>query len=181
MSRPSWGISQAAEECGVSPNTIRRRIKNGSLPSAEQHKGKWSIPITDLIAAGLNPGQPKGPDELPTQVTHLPNMGNQMSNPVSKQDTNALVKRVSELEHELTKERAHTEDLGNQVSNLKDNLADVRLAMRMLETAPVRESNTEHEPPTTNPDCTSAQVPASKRSNRFIARLFRRQNDEPAQ
>lgn len=57
--RPSWSIQQAARECGVSVATIRRRIKDGSLPNAVQGaRGAWTIPVTDLIAAGLNPGQP---------------------------------------------------------------------------------------------------------------------------
>lgn len=51
------GLHQAAIRCGVSEETIRRRIKSGRLPRAVQNgpNGGWAIPIADLVSAGLSP------------------------------------------------------------------------------------------------------------------------------
>jgi len=48
---------EAADICGCSYDTIRRRRKTGGLPNARQRPGDpnktWEIPVTDLLAAGL--------------------------------------------------------------------------------------------------------------------------------
>ena len=48
---------QAADLCGVSIDTIRRRIKAGAIPGAvrlgDRPADPWSVPVDGLIAAGL--------------------------------------------------------------------------------------------------------------------------------
>lgn len=50
-------LIQAASACNISPPTLRKYLEQGRLPNAKQTpKGKvlvWSIPISDLLAAGL--------------------------------------------------------------------------------------------------------------------------------
>jgi hypothetical protein len=55
-------IAQAAEACGVSRDTIKRRRAAGAFPNAEQDGGAWLIPLADLLAAGLRPGRPSPPE-----------------------------------------------------------------------------------------------------------------------
>lgn len=62
-------LTQAADACGVSRSTIKRKHKSGEFPNASQSAdGVWAIPIPDLFAAGLNPGRPSPPDNT-TQVS----------------------------------------------------------------------------------------------------------------
>lgn len=50
-------IQEAARLCGVSDDTINRRLKDGTLAGAYRRPGDrtraWAIPVTDLVAAGL--------------------------------------------------------------------------------------------------------------------------------
>ncbi|MGP4992306.1 hypothetical protein, partial [Glutamicibacter ardleyensis] len=71
--RPSWTINRAAQECGVSPSTIKRRLREGKFPNAVQGAGgAWTIPVQDLVLAGLKPGKP-APPEQKTDLDHSEN------------------------------------------------------------------------------------------------------------
>jgi hypothetical protein len=53
-----WRQKEAAELCGCSYDTIRRRRKNGDFGECRQespgdHSAEWLIPISGLVAAGL--------------------------------------------------------------------------------------------------------------------------------
>ncbi|MGY4973483.1 helix-turn-helix domain-containing protein [Streptomyces nigrescens] len=59
--RPLLTQIEAAEACGVSRTTIRRRRTDGVFPGAVQDpKRGWMIPIEDLLAAGFHPNAPRG-------------------------------------------------------------------------------------------------------------------------
>lgn len=52
------GVEQAARACGVSDETIRRRLRARRLPNAVREPGAagaWRIPLRDLLDAGLRP------------------------------------------------------------------------------------------------------------------------------
>ena len=51
------GVAEAAELCGVSDDTIRRRIWVGSLDAVREFEpnGPWRITLSALVAAGLRP------------------------------------------------------------------------------------------------------------------------------
>ena len=169
--RPSWGVPPAARVGGGSPATIRRRLKDGSLPNAAQGaRGAWSIPVTDLIAAGLNPGQPSPPDRVQGVVTDPTHAKNDHSHDygqsASSQDT-----ALRDLEQKLLSEQREVEHLRTQVSTLQNNLDDLRTAMRMLEAAPADRSETPQEPAPTN-EPAPAPEPAPRTS--FLGRLFGR-------
>jgi hypothetical protein len=49
--------------CGVSRDTIKRRLTDGHFQSATKNEaGRWIIPLDDLLASDLRPGKPAGPD-----------------------------------------------------------------------------------------------------------------------
>jgi hypothetical protein len=65
-------IKQAVTETQSSESTIKRRLLGGAFPHAGQDTdGRWLIPVTDLVAAGLRPGKRAKPDPLPTQLIQL--------------------------------------------------------------------------------------------------------------
>jgi excisionase family DNA binding protein len=68
------GVEEAARLCGVSDETIRRRLRANRLPHAARAEGPsspWRIPFSDLIADGLEP-QGSGDDEaVISEVTRL--------------------------------------------------------------------------------------------------------------
>lgn len=63
-------VDVAADMCGVSDDSIRRRLKAGRLPRARMVGGRWTIPVEDLIRAGLRPVI-----QRPTQVIPPPGAG----------------------------------------------------------------------------------------------------------
>jgi len=68
-------IKQAVTETQSSESTIKRRLLGGAFPHAGQDTdGRWLIPVTDLVAAGLRPGKRANPDPLPTQLIQLENL-----------------------------------------------------------------------------------------------------------
>lgn len=169
--RPSWGVQQAARECGVSPATIRRRLKDGSLPNAEQGaRGAWLIPVTDLIAAGLNPGQPSPPDHEQGVVTDPTQAKNAHSHDYGQRPS-SQVESYAKLEQKLFSEQREVEHLRTQVSTLQNNLDDLRAAMRMLEAVPADRAETPPEPAAA---AEPVAAPEPSPRPRFLSRLFGR-------
>lgn len=86
-------LTEAAEACGVSRDTIKRRRAAGRFPNAAKDaQGAWRIPVGDLLADGLHPNAAR-----PTQPEGEP-QGHALSPP---QDG-----RVRELEAEVRMLRA---------------------------------------------------------------------------
>jgi len=54
-------VKEAARACGVSDDTIKRRLRDGQFPSAVRgtdkgrRPGPWLLTVEDLAAAGLKP------------------------------------------------------------------------------------------------------------------------------
>ncbi|MDU3173772.1 hypothetical protein [Eggerthella sp.] len=54
--RPAWTLSEAVERTSASRATLKRLLAADGLPNAyKDQRGRWRIPITDLIAAGHPP------------------------------------------------------------------------------------------------------------------------------
>lgn len=54
--RPSWTLSQAVERTKASRTTLKRLIASNAFPGAyKDTRGRWLIPLNDLIAAGYSP------------------------------------------------------------------------------------------------------------------------------
>jgi hypothetical protein len=76
--RPAFNQRDAARECGVSVETIKRRRMMGQFPNSFQsgNRGDWMIPVDDLLAAGLQPGKPSPPDAaVPVIDAEEPKLG----------------------------------------------------------------------------------------------------------
>ena len=156
--------------------TVRRRIKYGSFPNAEQvARGAWLIPVTDLIAAGLNPGQPTPPDHSQGIVTEHSHAENAHSHDYG-QRASSQVEGYAQLEQKLLSEQREVEHLRTQVHTLQNNLDDLRTAMRMLEPAAQDRENTEAPEPNRNaaklPPSEPPQQPTTRTS--LLRRLFER-------
>lgn len=68
------GVEEAARLCGVSDETIRRRLRSRRLPNARQADGPsspWRIPLADLVAAGLQPKLGADGGAAVPEVVHL--------------------------------------------------------------------------------------------------------------
>lgn len=138
MSRPSWTISDAADRVGVSRSTIRRYREAGKFPHAfKDSGGVWKVPLEDLLALGLRPVEPA--------LSTVPE-------PVE----DGLTERVRELESALAVERARNEGLQRLAAAAEANAADLRLALRMLESGPVAAQN---EPVSSSTEQVPVSVP----------------------
>lgn len=95
----------AADLCGVSVDTIRRRINAGAIPGAtrlgDRPTDRWSLPVAGLIAAGLCTQE-----ALDERAVSLP------------PDLEELLTRVAELEAELEAERASARRREEHLSDL---------------------------------------------------------------
>lgn len=157
--------------------TIRCRNKDGSFPNAEQGaRSAWLIPVTDLIAAGLTPGQPSPLDHSQGVVTEPSHTENSHSHDYG-QRSSSRVESYAQLEQKLLIEQREVGHLRIQVHTLQNNLDDLRAAMRMLEPAAQDRAKTdasEHEQNTPEP---SAPIPPQQAAARpsFLSRLFGRQ------
>lgn len=138
MSRPSWTLSEAADLCSVSRSTVRRYREAGKFPHAfKDSGGVWKVPLEDLLAQGLSPVDPA--------LSAVPE-------PVE----DGLAERVRELESALAVERARNEGLERLAASAEANAADLRLALRMLESAPVAAQD---EPMSSSTEQVAVSVP----------------------
>ena len=59
----SFTVASAATACLVDQKTIRRRLDQlEQHGAAKSDDGQWAIPLAALLAVGLQPGRPAGPD-----------------------------------------------------------------------------------------------------------------------
>jgi len=105
----TMSIEQASRACGVSDETIRRRLRAKRLSGAfRQGKyGTWRIPITALIADGFTL----------TTTTDQPFRDGE--------DRNGLSRRLEVVELLLTERE-------ERITALERNLDDLRLVLRVL-------------------------------------------------
>jgi hypothetical protein len=98
----AFTLKQAAEEAGVSRDTIKRRNAAGEFPNAYQdHRGVWMIPLTDLLAAGLPPKLRQGDTQV--QVPDAPG-----ERPMSRDAFDAA---ADDLEQRLDRAQAEADAL----------------------------------------------------------------------
>lgn len=134
--RPSFTLTEAAERCGVSISTMKRRQAQGDFPNAwKDSRRRWRVPVPDLLAAGLSLSQPV------TQEAPEPEA------PAS--DDAELV----ELREQLKRERQNRQKAEEQAALYRDRVADLKHSLdvvertvRLLE-APKPEEPAQPQPP----------------------------------
>lgn len=148
--RPAWTLSEAAERTGVSRSTLRRYREGGKFPNAYKAiDGQWKIPMEDLLAAGLRVSDPALGAPAEQAVPPAQSMPTEQPNGQAQPAQDATVERVRELESLLAVERARVEGLERLAAAAEANTADLRMALRVLESGrPTPVSEPAHEQPT---------------------------------
>ncbi|MFI5635062.1 helix-turn-helix transcriptional regulator [Streptomyces sp. NPDC051664] len=144
--RPMLNQREAADACGVSRTTIRRRREAGDLPGAVQDPARgWLIPVDDLLAAGFRlnaPAPPDAPDEpAPSSPT------GQNSDVGGGQDVAAVraeLERVrqehalalAQAEHGRQLAQTEADHLRAQLAIRGEHIADLQRTLKALMPAP---------------------------------------------
>lgn len=132
-----WSIKQAAEACGVSVDTVKRRIKKlEELGAYKNSRGAWRVTPEQLRGAGLKPGAPlKGTRAVPQGTESAPGA-------TGGAEVEQLRARVVELEAALKVEKARVEAAERVAEERSRALDLLARSLRVLEAPraePVRE------------------------------------------
>jgi hypothetical protein len=146
LNRPSFTLREAADRCGASLSTIRRKHSAGAFPSTYKGPdGAWRVTVEDLLAVGLTPTSP--PKVSDPDQPHEQPRGTFMSVPVEQWVS--MRERAIKAEAEAAGLLAQLDERGKALEDLR------RLAFRELEA-----------PKPTNPgrvDESPATIPAGPR------------------
>lgn len=162
----TWTPQKAAQDTGVSRSTIMRMITNGKLPNAKKINGKWAIPVTDLGAAGLSPGQSRTPDQNTDHTSDRDHDQNSDRTPTVNTEVAILTAKL-EAEHarRIAAEQLAQERLA-RVEDLHRALNDLRQALPIGHSDSDRPTN-DHQTTDTPP-----QQPVTTKRPSFWRRLF---------
>lgn len=138
-----WSIKQAAEACGVSVDTVKRRIKKlEELGAYKNSRGAWRVTPEQLRGAGLKPGAPlKGARAVPQGKESAPGA-------TGGAEVEKLRARVVELEAALRVEKAKLEAAERVAEERSRALDLLARSLRVLEaprSEPVREPEPERK------------------------------------
>lgn len=145
--RPSLTIAEAIEQFNLSRTTVRRGIENGKFPNATKDaQGRWTIPVDDLVAAGVLPRKTwlnERAHDVFTPAHSLQSLvASELAHPenehvheLAHRDT-----RIAQLEAELSAEKRLREAA-------ETNANDLRTALRMIEAG----TNPNHPPAPDHP------------------------------
>ncbi|MEU4878788.1 helix-turn-helix domain-containing protein [Streptomyces sp. NPDC021608] len=143
--RPLLTQREAADACGVSRTTIRRRRENGELPGAVlDHDRGWLIPVDDLLAAGFRLNAPAPPDKTGPEVATAG--AGQTDGPDEAAELRAELERLRHETELLLNQEQHARALAEaEARHLKERLneravhiADLQRALAALTPAPER-------------------------------------------
>ncbi len=142
--RPRLTLSAAAAACAVSRSTLRRRLTQGAFPNAVRDAdGAWTVPVGDLLAAGLRVNAPRVSSEQgqPVAVSRLADPAHRpRAGPVEQghpgEGEQALAARVVELERALAVAQTRADGAERLAAERAARIEDLRGALRMLEAAP---------------------------------------------
>jgi len=141
-SSPVMGLAEAAQACGVSVSTIRRkRTELMELGAAQTAKG-WHIPVTALIALGLMTSTTDAP-MTPVEPPVTPGLMPVMTPPVDSQ-RDALMGEVETLRAKLA-DAERRAAVAEAVAAERDRIIHAQeMALRMLEASPGKPESTAH-------------------------------------
>ena len=109
-------LTEASAAMGVSKDTLKRALRAGKLPNAQQRDDDnrtWEVPVGDLLAAGYRP-KPADPDPV---VVPMPRMSHE-SGDVDPQ-LRELRERIERLQHELTVARTLADERAARIGDLQ--------------------------------------------------------------
>lgn len=114
MERPRLSLRAAADACGVSLSTMRRRREGGAFPGAERDPVTgWGVPVEDLAAAGFTVT-----GSVPAQAE-----AGEHQDVAGATAGAGLADRVAELERELLAEQHRRELAEVEARGLRAQLA----------------------------------------------------------
>jgi hypothetical protein len=139
--RPRLSVSAAARACGVSRRTIHRRLAEQAFPEAVQAEdGTWSIPVEDLLAAGLRLHAPATGVPIHAQgadgAAHAPAQGEEQGAHRPGQEVGALRAALDAAERRAVEAERRVEVLEAVASERGRALATLELALRALQPGP---------------------------------------------
>ncbi len=141
LTRPVFTLKDAAQRCGVSFSTIRRRREEGSFPNAyKTTDGEWRVPVEDLLAVGLNPASEPQPNES-VQAVHKEDL-------LSSLEVAELRRELDRAHARIEVEQAHRAAAERVAEERERSLQDLRSALRLI------------APPAPAPEPTAPEQPA---------------------
>jgi hypothetical protein len=126
----TFTVSQAAKACGVSRKTIVRRLPDLAEVGATKTPQGWVLPVSALLAVGLNPGKPSDP---PTSDAPLSEVGALVTIP--RDEYEALRAKQAQAD----RLSAELDAVSRLARERESHIEDLRLALRVLEPAPTPE------------------------------------------
>jgi len=141
--RPLLTIAQVVDQFELSRATVRRGIESGKFDGAHKDlQGRWLVPVTALIAAGVKPRK-TWITEVATERVHK---HTQDAHLVAAPNENKVAAELAHTDNERAHEHAHR---ATRIAQLETELAaekclreaaernaeDLRTAMRMIESS----------------------------------------------
>jgi hypothetical protein len=122
MTGPTVNLAEAARRSPRSMATLRRWLVAGTIPGAERDftGAAWVIPIAGLVESGAWPSTTPPDAEADTP---------EVAEPAASDALEDALAQVADLEAAL-QVASHRE------ADLRDNIADLRTSLRMLEAGP---------------------------------------------
>jgi excisionase family DNA binding protein len=113
----TFTILEAAQRLGVSPDTVRRRVKSGELPAHQKKRGQgfqWLVDLASFPEAPEEDARPGPADHRPAAPQPRAQQGVQ----AAPTDTGLLEALVAELRGTLQVTRAELEARRREVDRL---------------------------------------------------------------
>lgn len=123
----TFSVSEAARACGVSRKTITRRLPELAAHGATKTAQGWVLPVSCLLAVGLNPGKPSDP---PAALNPRDAAGALVTIP--RDEYEALRAKQAQADRLV----AELDAVARLAKEREAHIEDLRLALRVLEPAP---------------------------------------------
>jgi len=148
---PTVSLGEAVRTTGKAKSTLQRRLAEGAIPGAVRlASGGWSIPISGLIAAGLEPRMSPAHTPMkraPNPMKRAPIRGSRWAPNIDPEDEvlpeifpeiyaiPLSANDVAELRAELERANAREAAARLRAEDLEANLHDLRQALEALSRA----------------------------------------------
>lgn len=127
----SFTHREAAQACGVSVDTIKRRQKDGSFPGAEQVDRMWRIPSAELAKVAADSGwslvlpgaEPKQTPKQSARAAHAAAEASAWAD-IARLEAELAAERQSAADRVEAQESLHTLELAGAEKDLKRTTAE---------------------------------------------------------